>query len=124
MSTSMLINISEHDLLKPPDDLNEYDTMEIDGVAPALMELTKFLTIYVQPFLCLFGIMGHLVSFVIFLSSSMRKISSNIYLAALSGSSVGFNLVLFLQWLEMIDVLLIHKDGFCQGIVYFGYVFR
>ena len=102
----------------------DYETTELANVSPALMNLTKFLSLYVQPFLCLFGIAGHSLSFVIFLSKSMKKISSNIYLAALSGSSVGFNLVLLLQWLEMVNVQLMHKTGFCQGIVYFGYVFR
>ena len=102
----------------------DYETSELANVSPALLDLTKFLSLYVQPFLCLFGIAGHSLSVVIFLSKSLRKISSNIYLAALSGSSVGFNLVLLLQWLEMVNVQLIHKTGFCQGIVYFGYVFR
>ena len=102
----------------------DYNTSEFDNVSPGLMELTKCISLYVQPVLCICGIAGHSVSFVIFLSKSMRKISSNIYLAALSGSSVGFNLVLLLQWLEMVNVQLIHKSGFCQGLVYFGYVFR
>ena len=100
----------------------DYD--EYSDASPALMGITKCLALYVQPVLCIFGIAGHLLSFVIFLSKSMRKISSNIYLAALSGSSVGFNLVLLLQWLEMVNVHLIHKNGFCQGLVYFSYVFR
>ena len=102
----------------------DYDMSDFTNVSPALMDVTKFLSLYVQPFLCLFGIAGHSLSIVIFLSKSLRKISSNIYLAALSGSSIGFNLVLLLQWLEMVNVQLMHKTGFCQGIVYFGYVFR
>ena len=127
MTTSFLPNNSVYEAYEAlPGDLNQdYDTnsMEVD-VSPALLALTQFLTSYIQPFLCIFGITGHTVSFLIFLSSNMRKISSNIYLAALSGSSVGFNLVVFLQWLEMIHVPLMHKNGFCQAIVYFGYVFR
>ena len=102
----------------------DYGTSEFANVSPALMELTKCMSLYVQPVLCIFGIAGHSLSFVIFLSKNMRKISSNIYLAALSGSSVGFNLVLLLQWLEMVNVHLIHKSGVCQGLVYFSYVFR
>ena len=102
----------------------DYGTSEFANVSPALMELTKCISLYVQPVLCIFGIAGHSLSFVIFLSKNMRKISSNIYLAALSGSSVGFNLVLLLQWLEMVNVHLIHKSGVCQGLVYFSYVFR
>ena len=144
MATTMFFNISDssydahrsyhsnvNDSMKDGninDNLNydneDYETTGLANVSPALMDLTKFLSLYVQPFLCLFGISGHSLSFVIFLSKSMRKISSNIYLAALSGSSVGFNLVLLLQWLEMVNVQLMHKTGFCQGIVYFGYVFR
>ena len=102
----------------------DYGTSEFANVSPGLMDLTKCISLYVQPVLCIFGIAGHSLSFVIFLSKNMRKISSNIYLAALSGSSVGFNLVLLLQWLEMVNVHLIHKSGVCQGLVYFGYVFR
>ena len=41
----------------------------------------KYLTVYFQPFLFGFGLVGNLLSFVIFLSKPLRKISSNIYLA-------------------------------------------
>ena len=102
----------------------DYEVSDFTNVSPALMDVTKFLSLYVQPFLCLFGIAVHSLSIVIFLSKSFRKRSSYIYLAALSGSSVGFNLVLLLQWLEMVNVQLMHETGFCQEIVYFGYVFR
>ena len=112
-------NVNDVNLNYGNEDYDEYS-----DASPALMSITKCLALYVQPVLCTFGIAGHSLSFVIFLSKSMRKISSNIYLAALSGSSVGFNLVLLLQWLEMVNVHLIHKNGFCQGLVYFSYVFR
>ena len=127
MTTSLLVsNTSYYGGYEPDSGDIEHDypgTMDLD-VSPALLKMTQFLTNYIQPALCVFGVIGHTLSFVIFLSRNMRKISSNIYLAALSGSSVGFNLILFLQWLEMIQVPLMHRNGFCQAIVYFGYVFR
>ena len=127
MTTSLLAtNISDMGGYETNSEDIEMDypgAMDMD-VPPALLKMTQFLTKYIQPSLCLFGVIGHTMSLVIFLSKNMRKISSNIYLAALSGSSVGFNLILFLQWLEMIQVPLMHRHGFCQAIVYFGYVFR
>jgi len=44
--------------------------------------------------------------------------------SALSGSSYGFNVVLFCQWLEFLQIPLMHIQGFCQILVYLGYIFR
>ncbi|XP_060573190.1 C-C chemokine receptor type 3-like isoform X2 [Ruditapes philippinarum] len=94
-----------------------------DEISPSFYYFAKYTTIYLQPVIFTVGLLGNLMSFCVFLSKSMRKISSNLYLAALSGSSYGFNLVLLFQWLEMVKVPIFHMQGFCQSIVYFSYVF-
>ncbi|XP_045199617.1 somatostatin receptor type 4-like [Mercenaria mercenaria] len=102
---------------------NDYTEYYGDEISPSFFYFAKYTTIYLQPVIFTVGLLGNFMSFCVFLSKSMRKISSNLYLAALSGSSYGFNLVLFFQWLEMVNVPIVHMQGFCQAIVYFGYVF-
>ncbi|XP_050393368.2 uncharacterized protein LOC126811620 [Patella vulgata] len=52
----------------------------------------------------------------------MRTISSNIYLAGLSASNSAFLLALFVVWLEITGVRLIHQEGWCQTVIYTSYV--
>ncbi|WAR27212.1 SSR4-like protein [Mya arenaria] len=96
---------------------------ESDHISPSLFLFAKYITIYLQPVICTAGLLGNFISFCVFLSKGMRKISSNLYLAALSGSGFGFNVVLFFQWLEFVHIPIIHMQGFCQAIVYLGYIF-
>ncbi|KAL4220101.1 7 transmembrane receptor (rhodopsin) [Mactra antiquata] len=105
---------------QPPSDYADYYG---DDVSPAFFYFAKYATIYLQPVIFSAGLIGNFMSFCVFLSKSMRKISSNMYLAALSGSNYGFNLVLLFQWLEMVKVNMIHMQGICQIIVYLSYVF-
>ncbi|XP_052784239.1 somatostatin receptor type 4-like [Mya arenaria] len=96
---------------------------ESDHISPSLFLFAKYITIYLQPVIFTAGLLGNFLSFCVFLSKGMRKISSNLYLAALSGSSFGFNVLLLFQWLEIVHIPIIHMQGFCQAIVYLGYIF-
>ncbi|ESP00872.1 hypothetical protein LOTGIDRAFT_97726, partial [Lottia gigantea] len=80
------------------------------------------LTLYLQPVICIFGMIGNLIAFFVFFSVKMRTISSNIYLAGLSLSNSAFLFALFIVWLEITGVRLIHQNGWCQAVIYTSYV--
>lgn len=52
-----------------------------DDISPSFFYFAKYSTIYVQPVIFSVGLLGNVMSFCVFLSKSMRKISSNLYLA-------------------------------------------
>ena len=62
---------------QPEEDYYEYG----DEISPALFYFARYTTIYLQPVIFTVGLIGNLMSFCVFLSKPMRKISSNLYLA-------------------------------------------
>lgn len=88
----------------------------------ALFNTARILSIYIQPILCIVGIVGNLLSLRIFLSKELRKVSSNIYLSAFSASCSVFLLAVFIIWLEFFKLSLIHIQVWCQCIIFFTYV--
>ncbi|XP_041375188.1 somatostatin receptor type 4-like [Gigantopelta aegis] len=87
-----------------------------------LERITHCLTLYVQPTICLLGVIGNVISLIVFLSRKLRNVSCNVYLAALSVSNSAFMLALFVVWLEFVGIRLIHTDGWCQSVIYVAYV--
>ncbi|WAR27487.1 hypothetical protein MAR_013191 [Mya arenaria] len=59
----------------------EDENYEGDEINPSLFLFAKYITIYLQPVICTAGLLGNFISFCVFLSKGMRKISSNLYLA-------------------------------------------
>ena len=60
---------------------------------------TQILFAYGVPVICIFGIVGNIFSFRVFVFKSFRNNSSSAYIAALSVSDSCFLLSLFLSWL-------------------------
>lgn len=52
-----------------------------EDISPTFYYFAKYATIYLQPVIFSAGLLGNFMSFCVFLSKSMRKISSNMYLA-------------------------------------------
>ncbi|KAK7499262.1 hypothetical protein BaRGS_00009522 [Batillaria attramentaria] len=103
-------------------DLNQSLALEPDVLMPGrLYDVTVGLVTYVQPVICLFGIVGNSVSFVVFLSEKMRRVSTNIYLAALSASNSVFLVALGVAWTDSVGMTFMHRHGICQAIVYLTY---
>lgn len=73
---------------------------------------------YYTPILVYLGALGNCLSVCVFFSSKLRKLSSSFYLAALAISDTGFLVSLFVVWLNMVDVGLFNRQGFCQFFVY------
>ena len=60
------------------DDYYEYYE---DEISPHFYYFAKYTTVYIQPVIFTAGLLGNLMSFCVFLSKPLRKISSNLYLA-------------------------------------------
>ena len=86
-----------------------------------LNEVTMWLMVYVIPVIFSFGIFGNCVSFVVFLSEKMRRVSTNVYLAALSASNSVFLVAVGVSWTDVVGLKLMHRQGLCQATVYLTY---
>lgn len=75
-------------------------------------------------FLCFSpGLLGNVVSGVVFLNTHLRMRSSSYYLAALSATDFSFLLMLLLVWLNSnAGVQVFNKNGWCQVLVYISSV--
>ncbi|XP_046573171.1 B1 bradykinin receptor-like [Haliotis rubra] len=85
-------------------------------------QVAHCLTLYFQPIICLFGVVGNIISLIVFSSKKLRTVSCNVYLAALSASNSAFLLALFIVWLEMLGIRLVHQNGWCQTVIFVTYV--
>ena len=110
-SLEMTLNTTTYE---PPD--------TVTNIPAFLFSLAQWLTTYLQPVMCIFGLVGNCLSLIVFCSRKMRRVSSNIYLAALSMSSCLFLIALFLVWLEIFHVRIVHENVWCHGIIYITYV--
>ena len=86
-----------------------------------LMRIGQYLIKYAKPVLCVTGILGNFVSMLVFLSKTLRRKSSNIYLAALSVASVIFCTSTFVFWLDDVNVKVASKPVLCQTFVFLSY---
>lgn len=78
---------------------------------------------YYLPTLIVIGVIGNILSCVVFLTTHLRMRSSSYYLAALACADLGFLVALFIVWLSSaVDVPIFHVNGFCQFIVYLSSV--
>ena len=86
--------------------------------------ITKHILLYVPPILCICGIIGNVVSFVIWTRRSMRKFSTYFYLAVLAGADSSVLLVGLLRlWIGEItghDIRNAH-DVTCKIFTWLGY---
>lgn len=84
-----------------------------------LLDLLDFFHLYYIPVIILIGLVGNLLSCVVFLNTHLKMRSSSYYLAALATADFGFLATLLMVWLNNnIGVQVFNKDGWCQGLVY------
>lgn len=70
--------------------------------------------LYYTPLLTVTGIIGNIVSVMVFFRTRLRKLSSSYYLSALCISDTGFLLVNFLLWLSLFNINIYNRNGCCQ----------
>ena len=80
------------------------------------------LDLYVIPLVALAGIIGNTLSFVVFVCTFMRRLSSSIYLAALAAADLGFLVCILVSWARHIGINAYLHTGWCQALVYLTYV--
>ena len=84
--------------------------------------VNDIMDLYIKPIMYIFGIIGNVVSFAVFMFTYMRHISSSVYLAGLAISDTGFLLCALAMWTDNLDLHLSHKPVICQLIVYVSYI--
>ncbi|ELT93784.1 hypothetical protein CAPTEDRAFT_26871, partial [Capitella teleta] len=77
---------------------------------------------YFLPLMIVIGIFGNLVSFLVFQATYMKRLSSSLYLAALSIVNVVFLVCVLLSWSVNIGIHTYQRNGFCQMFTFFTYV--
>ena len=89
----------------------------------SLTLLVKYMNLYYIPVLILVGLVGNIVSFIVFSTTQLKNLSSSVYLAALALADTGCLLNICVSWMVNIRVNLYHMEGWCQTFVYLTYVF-
>ena len=100
------------------------DNMDInvDPDRSAFDHINESLDLYVKPLMYIFGIVGNLTSFAVFMCTFMRHSSSSIYLAALAISDTVFILCTLIAWSDNFNWRLSHQPIICQLNVFVSYV--
>ena len=80
------------------------------------------LDLHLVPAICVAGILGNALSFVVFTCTYLRRTSASIYLAALSVADACFLLAALVKWTDKTFMKLYTRDGWCQTIVFIKYV--
>ncbi|XP_078044240.1 C-C chemokine receptor type 1-like isoform X2 [Augochlora pura] len=76
------------------------------------------LQFYYTPILVYLGSLGNCLSVVVFFGTKLCQYSSSVYLGALAISDTGFLVSVFVVWLNMLEVGLFNRPGFCQFFIY------
>lgn len=100
-------------------DLEEkFDNTAIEA-CHSLYFLLDFFHQYYIPSIILLGLIGNLLSCVVFLNTHLRIRSSSYYLAALATADFTFLVTLLLVWLNnTLGWKVFNKDGWCETLVY------
>ncbi|XP_070162716.1 thyrotropin-releasing hormone receptor isoform X2 [Polyergus mexicanus] len=92
---------------------------ELDGICTKLYFLLDFCHLYYIPSIILLGLVGNLLSCVVFLKTHLKLRSSSYYLAALATADFGFLMSLLLVWLNStVGWRVFNNDGWCETLVY------
>lgn len=84
--------------------------------------ILQVIQLYYTPVLVILGCVGNTLSVFVFFGTKLKKLSSSYYLAALAFSDTGFLIAQFITWLNMVNVPLFKKPGFCQLAIYCSHV--
>lgn len=69
------------------------------------------------------GMTGNLLSFLVFLTTHLRRQSSSIYLASLAAVDFGYLITMICTWLNHLGLEVLNQSGPCQLIIYLKSVF-
>lgn len=95
----------------------------IDDDNLALQEFVIHANRYFLPVIIVTGFLGNTISFFVFICSRLKRISTSVYLAALSISDTGFLFCVGFGWLDAMGIHFFHRNGICQVVVFMTFVF-
>lgn len=97
----------------------EYSFEQEQEVCASFNEYLNYFHIYYIPFIISVGLIGNLLSSIVFLTTHLRMRSSSYYLAALAVADFGFLSVLLIVHFSFNGVVEIYnRPGWCQTFVY------
>lgn len=99
---------------EPAADFGEHVEYQL-GVAGLVLQ---YIQLYYTPALIILGCIGNILSVFVFFSTKLCKHSSSYYLSALAFSDTGFLVAQFITWLNLVDIPIFKKSGFCQMAIY------
>ena len=89
---------------------------------PSIMELKRVMDIlnkYVLPIIIIIGIVGNMVSFLVYsLTPRLYRQSSNLYLAFLAIVDNLSLLCIFVVWFGWVEIHIFQENGWCQTVFY------
>ena len=98
-------------------------TVQSSDTVGRLTTVAVYLHRVLLPGIALFGLIGNLLSLLVFTTTRLRRLSSSLYLSALSLCDSAFLLCVLVLWVDTLNVPLFHHPGVCQTIVYLTFVF-
>lgn len=94
-----------------------------DQPSEQCIELLELFLTYYLPTVILVGLIGNILSCIVFLNTYLKMRSSSYYLAALSTADFGFLLSISFVWLNNnFGIKVYNTNGWCQGLVYLSSV--
>ncbi|XP_061171663.1 uncharacterized protein LOC133181136 [Saccostrea echinata] len=87
------------------------------------MKLAVTLHRILLPVIVLFGLIGNIISALVFTTTKLKKMSSSLYLTVLAISDSGFLVCVFMLWIDTLNVAVFDRPFVCQSLVYFTFVF-
>ena len=94
-----------------------------NGSLSMIIQCLEFLNLYYVLLLIVVGVVGNLLSFLVFTVTHLKYRSSSYFLAALAVSDLGFLITLFFLWLQNIGIDFFNRQGWCQALIYASSVF-
>ncbi|XP_044582329.1 neuropeptides capa receptor-like isoform X2 [Cotesia glomerata] len=99
--------------------LNYLDYDEESAICNPVLFLLELFHQYYIPSIIFLGLVGNLLSCVVFLNTHLKMRSSSYYLAALATTDFSFLVTLMVVWLNFkINWKVFNEDGWCEILVY------
>ena len=100
-----------------------WSTFMMDGTGQGLTgTLVRFVNHYVAPIIVVLGLIGNIISLIVFSERTMQRRSSSVYLVALSAVDVVFLTCVLLSWTAETPINLYCINGPCQMFTYVTHV--
>lgn len=108
-----------------PSNISYIDGVPAHHMDPEIMNFRRvvhWLDLYFVPCLAVVGIIGNLLSFMVFMATYLKHMSSSVFLAGLAISDCVFLFVVLISWANNVGNHIYHQHGWCHLFVYLGYV--